>query len=79
MKIAIKTILEAHKARTGEVIYQDALAREMVKEGLFSSFESARNMIQYNSSGEAKSADYALVEFLMRRFEIKSMDQIIEY
>jgi len=79
MKIQIKSILEAHKARTGERVSLNQIAREMTSEGLFRNFASARGMIFYNTSGKAKSADYALVEFLMRRFEIKSMDQIIEY
>lgn len=79
MKIAIKRILLTHKIRTGETIYQDTLAKEMVAEGLFSSFESARNMIQYNINGSAKTLDIDMIEFLMRRFNIKDINQIIEY
>jgi hypothetical protein len=78
MLIPIKMILKAHEARTGEVISLNALAREMVAKGLFRSFGSARGVITYNKCGRAKSADYELIKFLMTRFDIKSMDEIIE-
>jgi len=78
MKISIKAILEAHKARTGETVSQNALAREMTAKGLFCSFASARGMIYYNTSGKAKSLDIEMIEFLKRRFDITDMNQIIE-
>ena len=78
MKISIKAILEAHKARTGETVSQNQLAREMTAEGLFRNFASARGMIFYNTSGKAKSLGIEMIEFLMTRFNIKSMDEIVE-
>ena len=78
MKISIKAILEAHKARTGENVSQNQLAREMTAKGLFCSFASARGMIYYNTSGKAVMLDTKIIKFLMARFDIKSMDEIIE-
>jgi len=78
MKISIKSILEAHRARTGERVSLNQIAREMTAEGLFRNFASARGMIYYNTSGKAKMLDIELIKFLMTRFDIKSMDEIIE-
>ena len=78
MKISIKSILEAHRERTGEKVSMNQLAREMTSEGLFRSFESARGMIYYNTSGKAKSLDIEMIEFLKRRFDLTDMNQIIE-
>ena len=77
MKISIKAILEAHRARTGEVVSQGQLAREMTAEGLFLNFASARGMIYYNTSGKAKSLDIEMIEFLKRRFNLTT-SQVIE-
>lgn len=79
MKIAIKTILEAHKLRTGENVSLYRLAKEMTDKGLFSSFESARGMIYYNTSGKAKMLDIDMIKFLMSRFNIDNMNEIIEW
>ena len=76
MKIQIKSILEAHRARTGEVVSQSQLAREMTSEGLFCSFASARGMIYYNTSGKAKSLDIEMIEFLKRRFNLTTCEVI---
>lgn len=78
MKIAIKTILEAHKLRTGENVSLYRLAKEMTDKGLFRSFESARGMIYYNTSGKAKMLDIDMIKFLMSRFNIDNMNEIIE-
>ena len=78
MKIQIKAILEAHKLRTGENVSLYRLAKEMTDKGLFRSFASARGMIYYNTSGKAIMLDTKIIKFLMTRFDIKSMDEIIE-
>ena len=78
MKISIKSILEAHRAQTGENISMNQLAREMTSAGLFRSFASARGMIYYNTSGKAKSLDIGMIEFLMHRLNINNMNEIIE-
>ena len=78
MKIQIKSILEAHKLRTGENVSLYRLAKEMTDKGLFRSFESARGMIYYNTSGKAKMLDIDLIKFLMSRFNIDNMNEIIE-
>jgi len=77
MKISIKSILEAHRARTGERVSLNQIAREMTAEGLFCSFASARGMIYYNTSGKAKSLDIEMIEFLKRRFNLTT-SQVIE-
>ena len=76
MKIQIKSILEAHETRTGERISMNQLAREMTSAGLFRSFESARGMIFYNTSGKAKSLDIEMIEFLKKRFNLTTCDII---
>ena len=76
MKIAIKELLQSHYKDTGEYITQKMLAEEMVKEGIFKNIHSAQNMIQYNITGKAKSADYAMVEFLCKHFGVKINDII---
>ncbi len=78
MKISIKSILQAHKDRTGETVSQNQLAREMTAEGLFRNFASARGMIYYNTSGRAKGLDVEMIVFLMKRFDITDMNEIIE-
>ena len=77
MKIQIKSILEAHEARTGENVSLNQLAREMTSAGLFRSFASARGMIFYNTSGKAKSLDIGMIEFLKKRFNLTT-SEIIE-
>jgi len=76
MKISIKSILQTHKARTGETVSQNQLAREMTTEGLFRNFASARGMIYYNTSGRAKSLDIEMIEFLKRRFNLTTCEVI---
>lgn len=78
MKINIKSILTDYKTRTGKIVSQSQLAREMTEAGIFRNFASARGMIFYNTSGKAKMLDIEIIQFLMKRFDIKSMDQIIE-
>lgn len=76
MKIAIKEILESHFDKTGEHITQTMIAREMVNEGIFKNLHSARNMLQYNISGKAKSLDIEMLEFLKRKFNL-TLNEII--
>ena len=63
---------------SGQPLTKAQLAREMVAKGIFKNQVSAYNMIQYHERGEAMSVDYLLLAFLMQRFNIKSMDEIIE-
>ena len=58
-------------------ITQRSLAEEMVKAGVLGTIESAVNMMQYHSSGKAKSVDYEMLMFLEKRFN-KTFDEIIE-
>ena len=76
MKIAIKEILNAHYAKTGEYVTQVQLAREMFKAGVYKNQHSAQNMLQYNISGKAKSLDVELLNFLSNRFGITINDMI---
>lgn len=52
------------------------LAREMTSEGLFKTVRSAEMMIQFHQSGKAKGCDYALLQYLMKRFNCKGSDII---
>ena len=76
MKISIKSILEAHEAKTGEKVSIYQLAKEMTSAGLFRSFESARGMIYYNTSGKAKSLDIEMIEFLKKKFNLTTCEII---
>ena len=70
MKIDFKKLIE----ESGEKLTQVGLAREMFSEGLFNSEKSAINMIQYHQTGKAKSCDYALLKYLVERFNRKGTD-----
>lgn len=72
MKIDFQQII----TRSGESLTKAQLAREMVAKGLFKNQVSAYNMIQFHERGEAKSIDYELLQFLMKRFNL-SITQII--
>ena len=58
-------------------ITQRSLAEEMVKAGVLRTIESAVNMMQYHSSGKAKSVDYEMLMFLEERFD-KPFDKIVQ-
>jgi hypothetical protein len=78
MKIDIKNLIAVHNKKNPlDKITQMSLGREMVSAGVFKSDRSARNMIQYNQSGKAKSIDYELLVFLCGRFKKKPNDIIL--
>lgn len=52
------------------------LAREMVQAGIHTSLRSALNMIHYHQRGEAKSADFLMLDFLKKKFN-RTIDQIL--
>jgi hypothetical protein len=62
---------------SGEILTKADLAREMVKEGIFKNKTSAYNMMQYHQRGEAKSIDFELLKYLMKRFNLTA-SQIIK-
>ncbi|MEN6569042.1 MAG: hypothetical protein ABFC18_03415 [Rikenellaceae bacterium] len=62
---------------SGEKITKIGLAREMTEAGIFKSVRSAENMIQFHQSGKAKSCDYELLQYLMKRFN-KNLLEIID-
>lgn len=70
MKIDFKLLI----AESGEKLTQTALAKEMVEQGLFDNTHSAINMMQYHSTGKAKSCDYALLKYLVARFNRKGSE-----
>lgn len=76
MKLAIRELLMEHYLETNEYITQKRLAEEMLNAGLFTNIHSAQNMIQYNNNGLAKSIDFAMAEFLCKRFK-KTLNEII--
>ena len=73
MKINFQRII----TNSGEPLTKAQLAREMVKAGIFKNQISAYAMMQYNERGDAKSLDYELLTYLMRRFNLTA-SQIIE-
>lgn len=54
------------------------LAQEMTDQGLFKSVRSGELMIQYHQNGKAKGCDYALLQFLKMRFNVKG-SEVIEW
>jgi len=70
MKIDFKQIIKD----SGEHISQRGLAKEMTEAGIFKTLPSAYSMMYYHQSGKAKSCDYELLKFLVRRFNIKGSD-----
>jgi hypothetical protein len=70
MKIDFKKLIE----ESGEKLTQVRLAREMFSKGIFNSERSAINMIQYHQTGKAKSCDYALLKYLVERFNRKGSE-----
>jgi hypothetical protein len=66
MKIDFQKII----TQSGEGLTKAQLAREMVAKGIFKNQVSAYNMIQFHERGEAKSIDYELLQYLMKRFNL---------
>lgn len=58
-------------------ISQRSIAREMVEAGVLKSELSAAAMMQYHSSGKAKSVDYEMLLFLEKRFN-KTFNELVE-
>ena len=58
------------KSRSPEAKWmtKSSLAREMVKLGKFSSFQSCLNLMHYHQHGKAKSVDFELIEYLSKKF-----------
>jgi len=52
------------------------LAREMVQADIHTSLRSALNMIHYHQRGIAKSADFLMLDFLMKKFN-KTVSEIL--
>ena len=78
MKIDFKNLVIGWNAEHPDNrITQRSLAGEMVSEGVLGTINSAINMMQYHSSGRAKSVDYEMLLFLERRFN-KTFDEIVE-
>lgn len=63
---------------SGEKFSKRQLAREMFEEGLFKSVRSAEMTIQYHIHGRAKSCDWELLKYLIKRFKRKG-SEIIEW
>jgi hypothetical protein len=63
---------------SGENINFPKLAKEMSDAGLFKNPKSAYDMIRFNNSGKAKSLDFALLEYLCKRFNRK-VENIIQW
>jgi len=78
LRVNFKGILRNHYIKSGEYLSLSDLAREMTNEGLFISFDSAKMIIHRHLSGKARRIKWDLLKFLMTRFDIKSMDEIIE-
>jgi hypothetical protein len=66
MKINFQKII----TESGQSLTKAQLAREMVAQGIFKNQVSAYNMIQFHERGEAKSIDYELLQYLMKRFNL---------
>jgi hypothetical protein len=72
MKINFQKII----TESGQPLTKAQLARDMVAQGIFKNQVSAYNMIQFHERGEAKSIDYELLQYLMKRFKLTA-SQII--
>lgn len=66
MKIDFQKII----TQSGEGLTKAQLARELVAKGIFKNQVSAYNMIQFHERGEAKSIDYELLQYLIKRFNL---------
>jgi hypothetical protein len=73
MKIDFQKII----TESGQPLTKAQLARDMVAQGIFKNQVSAYNMIQFHERGEAKSIDYELLQYLMKRFKL-TPNQIIK-
>ncbi len=85
MKINFNKLIHEYNSERGkakglsplsECLTKADLAREMVQAGIHTSLRSALNMIHYHQRGEAKSADFLMLEFLQKKFN-KSTSEIL--
>jgi hypothetical protein len=66
MRIDFKKIIQ----NSGESLTKAQLAREMVSKGIFKNQTSAYLMMQYHERGDAKSVDFEMLNYLMKRFNL---------
>ena len=63
---------------SGESLTIPKLAQEMTDKGLFKNKKSAYDMIHYHINGKARSVDFRLLLYLMKRFG-KTAQEIINW
>jgi len=85
MKIDFNTLIHEYNTEKGKIpgisplsecLTKSDLAREMVEAAIHISFKSALNMIHYHQKGTAKSADFKMLDFLMKKFN-KPVNEIL--
>jgi len=78
MMIDFKQLIEDYNKgrRKIDLLSQAKLAREMVAAGVIGTEKSACNLIQYQQNGKARSIDFAMLNFLCRKFDKKPNDII---
>ena len=78
MRIDFKELIaEWNETHPLDKTNQSKLAREMVANGILKTEHSAQNMIQWHSSGKAKSVDFEMLIFLCSKFQ-KEINEIIK-
>lgn len=75
MKIDFDTLIEQSGDRKLTI---PKLAQEMTDAGLFKNKKSAYDMIHYHLNGKAKSCDFQLLLYLIKRFK-KPAQEIINW
>lgn len=71
MIVPIDDLIAEHNSKTGDKMTRSSLARELVKNGDYKTFQSAVNAIAYMASGKSKGLDYAFEKYLCKRFDKK--------
>ena len=69
MIVPIDDLIAEHNSKTGDKMTRSSLARELVKNGDYNTFQSAVNALAYMASGKSKGLDYRLEVFLCARFD----------
>ena len=78
MQIDFRKLIENwNKTNPMDKTNQSKLAREMVAKGILKTEHSAKNMLQYHSSGKAKSVDFEMLIFLCDKFK-KEVNEIVK-
>jgi hypothetical protein len=72
MKLQLEKLIK----ESGENLTVSKLANEMAKAGLFKNRKSAYDMLRYHLAGKSKSVDWALLEYLCKRFNKKGAEII---